>query len=89
MMRFRDFIAAQEQRPSPPSPSASTQFPDPAPDGAGQVLTLSAFGLDLAAVLLPSNVLLEDRLARMNGLWSAIAVADDREVLVLAVSAGD
>ena len=42
------------------------------------------FGLEVAAVMLPSEVLMEDRVSRMNELWDLLG---EHEALVIAVSA--
>jgi hypothetical protein len=58
--------------------------PERPPDlTSGDVVTARVLGLDVAAVLLPSEVLLEDRVSRMNEFWDLIA---DRDVLVVAIS---
>ena len=58
--------------------------PERAPDlTSGDVVTARVLGFDVAAVLLPSEVLLEDRVSRMNEFWDLIA---DRDVLVVALS---
>jgi hypothetical protein len=60
--------------------------PERAPDfTSGDVVTARVLGFDVAAVLLPSEVLLEDRLSRMNNFWDIIA---HRDVLVVALSDG-
>ncbi len=72
MLRLREFLRRLDGSPEGP------------PDlSAGDVVTASALGFDLATVLLPSEVLLEDRVSRMNEFWDVIA---DRDVLVVAVS---
>jgi len=55
---------------------------DPAnsPDGVARA---TIFGLEVAAVMLPSEVLAEDRVSRMNELWD---LRGEREALVIAVS---
>ena len=40
------------------------------------------FGMDVAAVMLPSELLTEDRVSRMNALWDLLG---EREALVIAV----
>ena len=46
-------------------------------------MTARVLGFGVAAVLLPSEVLLEDRVSRMNEFWDIIA---HRDVLVVALS---
>jgi len=53
-------------------------------DDADDVLRANVFGLDVAAVLLPNEMLKEDRVSRMNDLWDLLG---EREALVIAVSA--
>jgi hypothetical protein len=48
-------------------------------------VTARVLSFDVAAVLLPSEVLLEDRVSRMNAFWDLIA---HRDVLVVALSDG-
>ena len=49
-------------------------------------MTARVLGLDVAAVLLPSEVLLEDRVSRMNEFWDLI---QHRNVIVVALCVGD
>ena len=60
--------------------------PERPPDlRSGDVVTARALDLDVAAVLLTSEVLLEDRVSRMNEFWDLI---QHRDVLVVALSDG-
>ncbi len=54
-----------------------------ATDSAGIVVRATLFGLDLTAVLLPPDMLLEERVSRMNQLWDLLG---EREALVVAVT---
>ena len=72
MLPLREFIRQLDGQPTRPLDLTS-----------GDVVTASLFGLDVAAVLLPSEVLLEDRVSRMNAFWDLI---EHRDVLVVAVS---
>ncbi len=72
MLTLRELFRRLDGEPARPPDLAS-----------GDVVTASLLGLDLAAVLLPSEVLSEDRVSRMNELWDLIA---DRTVLVVAIS---
>ena len=58
---------------------------DAATDCADDVVRAKVFGLDVAAVMLPSDMLTEDRVSRMNALWDMLG---EREALVIAVSRG-
>jgi hypothetical protein len=51
--------------------------------GADGVRRAKSLGLDVAAVMLPGEVLTEDRVSRMNALWDLL---DEREALVKAGS---
>jgi len=55
---------------------ASTDNPD------GNFRT-TMFGLSAAAVMLPNEMLTEDRVSRMNALWDLLG---EREALVIAVT---
>jgi len=59
-------------------------FEDLKADDADDVVRATIFGLDVAAVLLPNEMLKEDRVSRMNALWDLLG---EREALVVAVSA--
>jgi hypothetical protein len=59
---------------------APAETPDLA---SGDVVTGDFLGFDFAAVLLPSEVLTEDRVSRMSEFWNLIA---DRDVVVIALS---
>jgi len=72
MLTLREFIRQLDGKP------------ERAPDlVGGDVVTARVLGFDVAAVLLPSEVLLEDRVSRMNEFWDIIA---NRDVLVVALS---
>ncbi|MGE5261277.1 MAG: hypothetical protein ACM3MH_10435 [Actinomycetota bacterium] len=58
---------------------------DAASETADGVVRMEVFGLDVAAVMLPSEVLAEDRVGRMNALWDLL---DVREALVIAITRG-
>ncbi len=58
---------------------------DAAADSADGVVSMEVFGLDVAAVMLPSDVLTEDRVSRMNALWDLLG---EHEALVIAVTRG-
>ena len=49
------------------------------------VLRAKIFGLDVAAVVRPSELLTEDCVSRMNALWDLLG---EREALVVAVAQG-
>ncbi len=64
----------------------ASKIPVVTPDEDGPLFKMSAFGLDFTAVTLPSEVLTEGRVSRMNAFWDAMS---DRETLVVAVSAAE
>jgi hypothetical protein len=72
VLTLREFIRQLDGKPTRPPDLTS-----------GDAVTASLFGLDVAAVLLPSEVLLEDRVSRMNEFWDLI---QHRDVLVVASS---
>jgi hypothetical protein len=51
----------------------------------GEVVRAEVLGLDVAAVMLPSEILREERVDRMNQFWDVLG---EREALVIAVSRG-
>ena len=57
---------------------------DAATDGSDDVVRAKVFGLDVAAVMLPSDMLTEDRVSRMNEFWDLLG---EREALVIAITA--
>ncbi len=71
MLRLKRFIASLDG--------------DAAPDGDDEVVRSEVFGLDVAAVMLPSELLTEDRVSRMNEFWDLLG---EREALVIAVTRG-
>jgi hypothetical protein len=46
-------------------------------------------GLDAASVALPAGIDLDDRAARMNEFWRALVDFQYRDVLVVALCAGE
>ena len=86
--RGRAPIEALSNRPDTPMLSLK-QFlngldGDAATDGDDEVVRAEVFGLDVAAVMLPSELLAEDRVSRMNALWDLLG---EREALVIAPEA--
>lgn len=75
MLSLRDFIIELHAHAPDSSDRASAQ--------AGDVITTTLFGLDVVAVALPSDLLTEDRVLRINQLGDPLG---DREALVVAVS---
>jgi hypothetical protein len=73
MLSFKQFIANMDG-----------DVDDLKADDADDVVRTTIFGLDVAAVMLPSDMLTEDRVSRMNALWDLLG---EREALVIAVSA--
>jgi len=61
----------------------------PMREDAGEVSITRSGGLDTAAVSLPGGVDLEERAARMNAFWKALVEFQYRDVLVVAICAGD
>jgi hypothetical protein len=49
----------------------------------------ASLGLDAASVALPAGIDLDDRAARMNEFWRALVEFQYRDVLVVALCAGD
>ena len=68
MLSLKDFIDGLDQE-------RSSETSD------GDVVRTKIFGLDVAAVLLPSDVLSEERVERMNQFWDLLV---EREALVIA-----
>jgi hypothetical protein len=61
----------------------------PAREDSGDVQRLRSLGLDAATVALPADVDLDTRAARMNAFWEALVDLQHRDVLVVALCAGD
>jgi len=51
----------------------------------GDVSTVHSLGFDAASVVLPGDIDLEDRAARMNEFWEKLVDYQHRDVLVVAV----
>jgi broad specificity phosphatase PhoE len=58
-------------------------------EDAGDVSFMRSPGLDAASVALPGGIDLEDCAARMNEFWKALVEFQHRNVLVVAVCAGE
>lgn len=83
MRNLRDFIAAMDDaRARPVSTHRAEEYAPP--DAPDEVVTLEILGLDFRAVLLPSELLTEDRVLRMNRFWNLLG---EQEALVVAVCA--
>jgi hypothetical protein len=67
----------------------SREARDPVREGVGEVRVLSSIGMDAASVALPAGIDLDDRAARMNEFWRALVDFQYRDVLVVALCAGD
>jgi len=76
VLSLRDFIAELRQRLL-----GSFDISSVAPDG---ILRTRLFALDVTAVFLPSDMLVEDRVSQINRFWD---LRGEREVLVVAGSA--
>jgi hypothetical protein len=61
----------------------------PMREDVGEVRVMSSIGMDAATVALPAGIDLEDRAARMNDFWRALVEYQYRDVLVVALCAGD
>ncbi|MGH6725093.1 MAG: hypothetical protein ACREB8_00940 [Pseudolabrys sp.] len=55
----------------------------------GEVRTISSLGLDAAIVALPAGIDLDHRAARMDQFWRTLVDYQDRDVLVVAMCAGE
>ena len=55
---------------------------DDAGTHSGEVARATIFGLEVAAVMLPNELLTEDRVRRMNEFWDRLG---ERKALVIAV----
>jgi hypothetical protein len=78
VLTLREFFRQLDGQPARPPDLTS-----------GDVVTARVLGLDVAAVLLPSEVLLKDRAARMNAFWDALVEFQYRNVIVVALCVGD
>jgi hypothetical protein len=58
-------------------------------EDAGDVSVMRSPGLDTASVALPGGMDLKNRAARMNAFWDALVDLQYRNVLVVALCAGD
>jgi hypothetical protein len=61
----------------------------PMREDAGEVQMINSRTLDTATVALPARIDLDDRAARRNEFWRALVEFQYREVLVVALCAGD
>ena len=89
MTSLSDYIARQGRTRR----TARTAWPPtarrPMREDVGEVRVMSSPGLDAASVALPAWIDLEDRAARMNDFWRALVDYQHRDVLVVALCAGD
>lgn len=90
MTSLKDYIIARHGRTRRTSrtawpPTARHQVRE----DVGEVRVMSSPGLDAASVALPAGIDLEDRAARMNEFWRALVDFQHRDVLVVALCAGD
>jgi hypothetical protein len=67
----------------------STEARHPVREDVGEVRVMSSIGRDAATVALPAGIDLDDRAARMNEFWRALVEFQYRDVLVVALCAGD
>lgn len=58
-------------------------------EDAGDVSVARSPGLDTASVSLPAGIDRKDRAARMNEFWEKLVEFQRRDVLVVALAAGD
>ena len=58
-------------------------------EDAGDVSVMRSPGLEAASVALPAGIDLEDRAARMNEFWDALVEFQHRDVIVVALCAGE
>ena len=84
MTSLKEFIISNDRTHRP-----SRTSPRPMREDAGEVRTINSPGLDTASVVLPAGIDLEDRAARMNEFWLALVDFQHRDVLVVALCAGD
>jgi hypothetical protein len=70
-------------------PSRAATARRPVREDVGKVRVLSSLGLDAASVALPTGIDLEDRAARMNDFWDVLVDFQRRDVLVVALCAGN
>ncbi len=61
----------------------------PISESAGDVSVMRSPGLDSASVALPAGIDLKIRAARMNEFWDKLVEFQHRDVLVVALCAGD
>ena len=61
----------------------------PIGEDVGDVRVTRSSGLDAATVALPAGISLDDRAARMNDFWKALAEFQYRNVMVVAICAGE
>jgi hypothetical protein len=55
-------------------------------ESADGVSVTSALGFDAASIMLPADVDLDDRAARMNAFWKKLVDYQHRDVLVVALA---
>ena len=83
MTTLKQHIARQHRArraTTPPSPHRTLR------ENAGDVSVTSALGFDTASVMLPADVDLDDRAARMNAFWKKLVDYQHRDVLVVALA---
>ena len=84
MPSLKEYIISHDRTRLPSSASRR-----PMREDAGDVSVMRSPGLDAASVALPAGVHLDDRAARMNEFWRKLVGFQHRDVLVVALCAGD
>ena len=84
MTSFEKYIANQRNSRRTPRTARHQVHED-----ASDVSVTRSPGLDAATVALPAGITLDDRAARMNNFWKALVEFQHRDVLVVALCAGE
>ena len=86
MTSLKQHIASQYRARRPTRQRAARR---PMREDAGGVSITRSPGLDMASIALPAAISLDDRAARMNDFWKALAKFQYRNVMVVAICAGE
>ena len=83
MVNLREYIGRQRRATRRPTTRRRIR------EDAGDLSVTRSLGLDPASIALPAGNDLEDRAARMNEFWEKLVEFQRRDVLVVALAAGD
>jgi hypothetical protein len=86
--KFKEYLARHGDSPRASRTTKPTTARSMRAD-VGDVSTVRSHGFDAASVALPAGIDLDDRAAKMNAFWRALAEFQHCDVLVVALCIGE